>query len=107
MGFELLRSPRDLKESSPFNSGYRLMIKSWLFLYLFWLKLGSKDPGKCMQLAQKVSVLEAIFNGFPRGPKGPPYYGFLYGPAHSDFKWSWILKGLLWGPMRCAPYIPF
>ena len=49
MGFELLRSPRDLKESSPFNSGYRLMIKSWLFLYLFGSSW-TQGSGKCMQL---------------------------------------------------------
>ena len=58
--------------SYPLNS-CRLLIKMMIYVCSFiWLKLGSKDPGECMQLELQEllyenSALEAIFNGFSPG----------------------------------------
>ena len=68
----------------------------------FWLKLGSKDPGRLHVFEDNCAVTQNrqlaghCFQWvFPGGPRAPFIY-FLHGPAYCVSKWSSILNRLLW-----------
>ena len=89
----------------------RMLASCCLICAHFGSSWDPRIPAECMQsdratLYENKAHAGRWFNGFPRGPTGRLILFPLWTRPLSCFQW-FPLKGLLWGPMRCALHIPF